>query len=68
MKTIKIEGIMCAHCEAHIKTALEAVSGVDSAAVSKDTGEAVVSLSEPVDDSALVLAVKEAGYEVTGIE
>ena len=68
MKTIKIEGIMCAHCEAHIKAALEAVSGVDSAAVSKDTGEALVSLSEPVDDSALVLVVKEAGYEVTGIE
>ena len=48
-KTIHIEGMMCAHCEATVKKALEALDGVASAAVSHEAGTAVVTLSAPVD-------------------
>ena len=61
MKTMKIEGIMCAHCEARIKAALEAVAGVESAAVSHETGTAKVTLKNAVDDNALTAAVENAG-------
>ena len=56
-KTIKIEGMMCAHCEKHVKDALEKVSGVVSAAVSHENGSAVVTLSSPVDDCVDVLMI-----------
>ncbi len=63
-KTIKIEGMMCGHCEAHVKAALEAVDGVVSAEVSHTSGTATVTLSADVPDSKLAAAVKEAGYKV----
>lgn len=62
-KTIKIEGMMCGHCEAHVKAALEAVDGVISAEVSHTSGTATVTLSADVPDSKLAAAVKEAGYK-----
>ena len=67
-KTIHIEGMMCAHCEATVKKALEALDGVESAAVSHEAGTALVTLSAPVDDAALTEAVQAKDYTVTGIE
>lgn len=67
-KTLKIEGMMCAHCEATVKKALEAVAGVESAEVSHTAGKAVVTLSGDVSDSILKAAVEDKGYEVKGIE
>ena len=63
-KTIRIEGMMCAHCEAHVKAALEAVPGVTAAAVSHETGTAELTLAAPVDDAILKAAVEEEGYRV----
>ena len=67
-KTIHIEGMMCAHCEATVKKALEALDGVASAAVSHEAGTAVVTLSAPVGDAALTEAVQAKDYTVTGID
>ena len=66
-RTMKIEGMMCAHCEATVKKALEAVSGVESAEVSHVSGTAVVTAND-VSDEALREAVVAKGYEVSGIE
>ena len=66
-KVIEIKGMMCAHCEAHVKKALEALDGVASAEASHEKGTAVVQLSGSVDDAALKKAVEEEGYEVAGI-
>ena len=66
-KTMKIEGMMCPHCEATVKKALEAVSGVESAVVSHEAGTAVVTAGD-VSDAALTEAVTAKGYEVVGIE
>ena len=67
-KTLKIEGMMCGHCEMHTKKALEALDGVTSAEVSHKTGTAVVTLAKDVSDDALKQAVAEQGYEVTDIQ
>ena len=67
-KTIKIDGMMCNHCEMHVKKALEALDGVKSAEVSHTAGTAVVTLEKAVADSALKQAVVDQGYTVTGIE
>ena len=67
-KTIKIEGMMCPHCEAAVKKALEALEGVDAADVSHVAGTAVVSMSAVVADEALKEAVEAKDYKVTGIE
>ena len=67
-KTMKIEGMMCPHCEAHTKKALEALDGVESAIASHTAGNAVVTLTKPVDDALLKAAVEGAGYTVLGIE
>lgn len=67
-KTIKIEGMMCGHCEASVKKALEAVAGVTEADVSHEAGTAVVSLSEEVSDAVLKQAVEEKEYAVTEIQ
>ncbi len=56
--------MMCGHCEAHVKAALEAVDGVISAEVSHTSGTATVTLSADVPDSKLAAAVKEAGYKM----
>ena len=66
-KTMKIEGMMCCHCEAAVKKALEAVDGVASAEVSHTSGTAVVTLSKPVDNAALKKAVEDKDYKVTDI-
>ena len=66
-KTLKIEGMMCAHCEAHTKKALEAVDGVSLAEVSHENGTAVVTLTKKVSDDALKQAVEAEGYKVTAI-
>lgn len=67
-KTIKIEGMMCSHCEAAVKKALEAVNGVISAEVSHEKGTAVVTLSAPAEDAVLRKAVEDKDYTVLGIE
>ena len=67
-KTLKIEGMMCGHCEMHTKKALEALDGVTSAEVSHKTGTAVVTLSKDVSDDILKQTVTKQGYEVTDIQ
>ena len=66
-KTIKIEGMMCGHCEATVKKALEALDGVISADVSHDKGTAVVALEKDVADDILTKAVEDKDFKVTGI-
>ena len=66
-KTMKIEGMMCGHCEAAVKKALEAVDGVASAEVSHTSGTAVVTLSKPVDNAVLKKAVEDKDYTVIDI-
>ena len=66
-KTMKIEGMMCGHCEASVKKALESVEGVVSAEVSHKDGEAVVTLSGDVGDDVLRKAVEDKDYKVISI-
>ena len=67
-KTIRIEGMMCPHCEASVKKALEEINGVESAAADHTAGTAVVTLSAPVDDDVLRKAVEAKDYKVLGVE
>ena len=67
-KTLKIEGMMCGHCEMHTKKALEAIDGVTNAEVSHQTGTAIVTLEKSVPDDVLMQAVAEQGYQVTEIQ
>ena len=67
-KTMHIEGIMCGHCEARVKKALEALEAVELAEVSHVTGTAVVTLKAPVADEALKAAVEAQDYPVLSIE
>ena len=62
-QTLKVEGMMCQHCVAHVKRALEGVEGVEEAVVDLDAGTAKALLSADVPGQALVAAVEEAGYE-----
>ena len=62
-KTIRINGMMCPHCEKRVKDALEKLEGVLEAKTSHETGAAVLTLSAPVDDAVLKAAVTDAGYE-----
>lgn len=64
---VKIKGMMCAHCEAHVKKTLEALDGVESAAPDKDAGNAVLTLSKDVSADAVKAAVEDAGYEFLGM-
>ena len=66
--TMKIEGMMCAHCEGRVKGALEGVDGVASADVSASKNSAVVGLSKPVDNEVLKQTVEAQGYDVTEIK
>ncbi len=66
-KTMKIEGMMCGHCEARVKKALEALSGVESALVSHESGSAEVTLSVDVSDAVLKEAVEAQDYKVISI-
>ena len=67
-KTMKIEGMMCGHCEARVKKALEKLPQVDEAVVSHTEGTAVLTLNAPVEDAALKEAVEAQDYTVLGIE
>ena len=67
-KTLKIEGMMCEHCEARVRKALEAVDGVESAKADRNTKTAVVTLSREVADDVLAAAVTAQDYEVLGVE
>lgn len=67
-KTMKIEGMMCGHCEARVKKALEALPEVAQAAVSHETGTAVVTLSAELSNEALKKAVEDQDYTVTAID
>ena len=67
-KTMKIEGMMCGHCEARVKKVLEALPEVTEAAVSHESGTAVVTLSAAVSDDALKQAVEAQDYTVTSIQ
>ena len=67
-KTMKIEGMMCGHCEARVKKCLEALAQVDEAAVSHEAGTAVVTLNTDVSDDVLKKTVEDQDYQVTGIE
>ncbi|MGN0407374.1 MAG: heavy metal translocating P-type ATPase [Bacteroides sp.] len=66
-KTINIEGMMCGHCEARVKKALEAVDGVTEAVVSHENGTAVVKMNGEIADDVLKKAVESQDYKVTGI-
>ena len=67
-KTMNIEGMMCGHCEARVKKALEALAGVESAEVSYEKGTAVVSMSADVADDTLKEAVEAQDYKVNSIQ
>ena len=66
-KTMKIEGMMCGHCEARVKKCLEALPGVEEASVSHEAGTAVVTLSGDVSDEVLKKAVEDQDYQVLDI-
>ena len=66
-KTLEIKGMMCPHCEATVRTALEALPQVQEAQVSHQTGTAVVTLTGPVEDDVLRRTVEDKGYTVTAI-
>ena len=67
-KTLKVEGMMCGHCEARVKKALEALPEVTEAVVSHETGTAIVTLNADVSDDVLKKAVEDQDYTVTGIQ
>ena len=67
-KTLTVEGMMCPHCEARVKKALEALPQVDEAVVSHEAGTAIVTLNTEVDDEVLKKAVEAQDYPVTSIQ
>lgn len=67
-KEMKIEGMMCGHCEAAVKKALEAIAGVSEAAVSHEKGNAVLTLSEDISDETLKKTVEDLDYKVLEIQ
>ena len=67
-KTLHVEGMMCGHCEARVKKALEALPEVSEAVVSHEAGTAIVALSADISDETLKKAVEDQDYKVTGIE
>ena len=66
-ETVKIEGMMCEHCEMAVKKALEALDGVEGAVVSHEAGTAQISLSKDVDEAAIKKAVEDKDYKFVGI-
>ena len=67
-KTMKIEGMMCKHCEARVKKILEGIEGVVEAEVSHEKGTAIVTLSKDVDNSVLKSAIEAQDYPVIDIQ
>ncbi len=68
VKTVKIKGMMCEHCENHVKTALEALPGVSKAVVSHKEGTAILTTAGHLNEKQVKKAVKEAGYKVLSIK
>ena len=66
VKVLDIEGMMCAHCQAHVKEALEGVEGVTGVDVSLEDKQASVTMAQEVPDETLAEAVTKAGYKVLG--
>jgi Cu2+-exporting ATPase len=64
---IKVNGMMCGHCEAHVKKALEAIDGVETVVASHDENLVTITLSKDIDEAVIKAAVTEAGYEYAGI-
>jgi Cu2+-exporting ATPase len=64
---IKVNGMMCAHCEAHVKEALEAIDGIDAAVASHEENLVTLTTSKDVDEALIKEAVTKAGYEYAGI-
>lgn len=67
-KTVKVEGMMCAHCEASVRKGLEALDGIESAEVSHEKGTAVITLSHDVADEVIQKAIEDRDYKFVGIE
>ncbi len=63
-KVIKVEGMMCMHCVAHVKEALESIKGVESAEVSLEKNEARITSKKEIKDSVIEKAIDKAGYKV----
>ena len=63
-KTIKVEGMMCMHCVAHVKAALEALEGVEKVEVSLEKNEAIITSKNEIPDDLIVDAIEKAGYKV----
>ena len=64
---IKVNGMMCEHCEMHVKKALEAIDGVDSATASHEENLVTITNSKDIDEAVLEAAIKEVGYEYAGL-
>ncbi len=64
---IKVNGMMCAHCEAHVKKALEAIDGIQEAVASHEENQVTITNSKDIDEAAIKAAVEEAGYEYAGV-
>lgn len=67
-QTVRIKGMMCEHCEATVKKALEALDGVESAEVSHEAGTAILEESKPVDEAAIKAAIEDRDYEFVSLE
>jgi Cu2+-exporting ATPase len=67
-KTVKVEGMMCPHCEASVKKALEAIDGIDEAIVSHEKGTAEITLSKDVAADVIQKAIEDRDYKFCGIE
>ena len=64
---ITVKGMMCAHCEAHVKKALEAIDGIESAIASHEESLVTITTSKPVDEAVIKAAIVDAGYEYAGL-
>lgn len=62
-RTIKVEGMMCEHCEAHVKKALEAVKNIKSAVADHNKGEVIITCSKEISNATIEKAISEAGYK-----
>lgn len=67
-KTVNIKGMMCGHCEATVKKALEAIDGIDTATVSHDAGTAVIELSKEVDEAVIKEAIEDKDFQFVSVQ
>jgi P-type Cu2+ transporter len=67
-RTMKVDGMMCHHCEMHVENALKALDGVESVKADHEKGEVAITLTKDVENTILKAAVEKEGYEVKGIE